>query len=257
MVPRQPHPYPTMKSIIRTLGVIALLGLGHSALAQTVFTVTATASATTDNYVSGSSYTFVYTLGSGSTFSGAYTSSRTSFQDESTANDQLWTSVGGTGLLGTYVRPVVNSNDPWGIAAAELPPNYTDRGLYLVAGTEQIASPSIGVTTLAGAAIYYIEVSIDDAALPSWTMAPSGTAPSTYFAGYAGTYTGFAGGLDTVTIRDTSDNLAGSFDVTSVAISAVPEPSTYAAMLGLAALGFAGGAGASSPPDRVGEPRVD
>lgn len=231
-----------MNSIIRTFGVIALLGLGHNALAQTVFTVTATASATTNNYVSGSSYTFVFTLGSGSTFSGAYTSDRTSFQDNTTADDQLWTSVGGTGLSGTYVRPVGNADEPWSIAAAELPPHYTARGLYLVAGSSEHDSmyPSIGVTTLAGAAIYYIEVSIDDAALPSWTMAPSGTAPSTYFAGYAGTYTGFAGGLDTVTIRDTSDNLAGSFDVTSVAISAVPEPSTYAAMLGLAALGFAG-----------------
>lgn len=229
-----------MKSIIRTLGVIALLGLGHSAWAQTVFTVTATASTTTNNYNSGSSYTFVFTLGSGSTFTGARTSDRTSFQDESTADNQLWTSVGGTGLSGTYVRAVGHPNDPFNIAETGLSPNYADRGLYLVAGTDQNVTQSIGVTTLAGTAISYMTVSIDDTALPSWTMAPSGTAPSSYFAGYAGTYTGFSGGTDSVKIYNTASAEVGSFNVTSVTISAVPEPSTYAAMLGLAALGFVG-----------------
>lgn len=240
MVPRSPHPHPIMKSIIRTLGVIALLGLGHSASAQTVFTVSATASATTNNYNSGSSYTFVFTLGSGSTFGGARTSDRTSFQDETTADNQLWTSVGGTGLLGTYVRAVGAPGDPFNIAEVGLNPTFTDRGLYLVAGSDQFPNPSIGVTTLSGTGISYFTVSVDDTALPSWTMAPSGTAPSTYFAGYAGTYTGFSGGTDLVKIYNTAGAEVVSFNVTSVTISAVPEPSTYAAMLGLAALGFVG-----------------
>jgi len=229
-----------MKSIFRTLGVIGLLGLALNASAQTVFTITAQANSTTNNYTSGSSYTFVFTLGSGSTFSGAYTSTRTSFQDESTADNQLWSSVGGTGLSGTYARAVGDPNDPFNIAAAELPPNYNNQALYLVAGTEQNVTQSIGVTTLSGTNIYYVEVTADDSVLPSWTMAASGTSPTSYFAGYAGTYTGFTGSDDTVKIRDTSNNLVVSFDITSVAISAVPEPSTYAALLGLAALGFVG-----------------
>lgn len=229
-----------MKSIIRTLGVIALLSLAQSASAQTVFTITATAGSTTNNYTSGSSYTFVFTLSSGSTFSGPRNSDRSSFQDESTADNQLWSSVGGTGLLGTYVRPLGNATDPFSIAEAALSPHYDPRGLYLVAATDQNVTQSIGVTTLSGTNISYLEVSVDDAALPSWTMAGTGTAPSTYFAGYAGTYTGFSGTNDTVKMNDVSGNSILSFTVTSVGITAVPEPSTYAALAGLAALGFVG-----------------
>jgi hypothetical protein len=231
-----------MKKIIRTFGFLALLGLAHLASAQTMFTVTATANSTTNNYTSGNSYTFVFTLGSGSTFSGAYTSDRTSFQDETTASDSLWSSVGGTGLLGSYVRAVGDPGDPFNIAAAELPPNYTNQSLYLVAGTEQNVTQTIGVTTLSGTNLSWIEVSIDDSALPSWTMAISGTAPASYFSGYTGTYTGLTGAnADTVKLYNASGGgLILDFNVTSVAISAVPEPSTYAAAFGLAALIFAG-----------------
>jgi len=231
-----------MIKIIRTFGFLTLIGLAHVASAQTVFTVTATANSTTDNYTSGNSYTFVFTLGSGSTFSGAYTSDRTSFQDESTADNQLWSAVGGTGLLGSYVRAVGAPGDPFNIAEAALPPNYSNQGLYLVAGTEQIASPTIGLTTLSGTSLSWMEVSIDDSVLPSWTMAASGTAPATYFSGYTGTYTGFTdANTDTVKLYNAiGGGLILTFDVTSVAISAVPEPSTYAAALGLAALAFAG-----------------
>jgi hypothetical protein len=230
-----------MRKIVRSFGLLALFGLAHIASAQTLLTVTATANSTTDNYTSGSSYTFVFTLGSGSTFSGAYTSDRTSFQDETTADNQLWTSVGGTGLAGSYVRAVGSPSDPYNIAEASLPPNYTNQGLYLVAGTGQDVTQTIGSTTLAGTSLSRIEVEIEDSVLPSWTMASSGTAPSSYFAGYTGTYTGFTG-TDTVKLYDgtMAADLILSFAVTSVAISAVPEPSTYAAVFGLAALAFAG-----------------
>lgn len=229
----------TMKSIIRTVGAVALLGLAHLASAQTTFTLTTNALSTTDGYITGNSYTFVFTLGSGSSFSGAYTTDRTSFQDESTADNQLWSSVGGTGLLGTYARAVGNLYDPFNIAGAELPPNNANQSLYLVAGTDAIVTPTIGVTALSGTALSWIEVNIVDTVLPSWTMAPSGTAPSTFFASYAGTYTGFTPDDDYVALYSAADGQRLLyFEVTSLAISAVPEPSTYAALVGLAALGF-------------------
>jgi hypothetical protein len=60
--------------------------------------------------------------------------------------------------------------------------------------------------------------------------------PATYFSAYAGTYALNTGILK---MYDVGAGHNTTFTATSLTIGAVPEPSTYAALIGLAALGYA------------------
>lgn len=228
-----------MKTYLRVFGFLILFGLANIASAQITFTVTATANSSTEIYNSGSSYTFVFTLGNYTNLSGAFTAARTSFQDENTAHDQLWSAVGGTGLQGSYVRPTGAAGDPYSILEAAIPPEATDRLLSLVAATDQDATQTIGVTTLQGTTLAKVSATIDDTALPNFSMV-SGVSPESYFSSYIGTYNGFTGSNDTVELYNSAsyDSIL-TFSVTSLTISAVPEPSTYAAAFGFAVLAYA------------------
>lgn len=238
-----------MKTILRVFSFLLLISFTHLASAQVTFTVTATANATAENYTSGNAYTFIFTMGDFTNLSATGSTSYsqptlTFYQEENTGADQLWSSVGGTGLAGSYVRPTGNYNDPASSIQTSIP-SYSDyNALSISVGTDQDVTQTIGLTTLSGTSLSYIYIHLDDAILPTWAMNggnPTTTTPEAYFSAYVGTYTG-------VTATDTDNmlefyNASGTkflyFTVTSVAISAVPEPSTYAAMFGVSALALA------------------
>lgn len=240
-----------MKPILRLLGFLTLFSLAQVASAQITFTFTATADATGEGYTSGDPYTFTFTLGNFTNLSGSYPSwsreNKTRYQEETTDDDQLWASVGGSGLGGSFVRPTEDPEDPFSFIQTEIPLNNVDlynNAIGLQAGTDGNGTQTVGLTTLSGTSLYRIAAYLEDAALPDWPMDqgdPTETTPYDYFSAYIG---------KTYTAGDTDGNyrqvgLYGedtyfTFTITSLTIGgAVPEPSTYAALFGVAALGVA------------------
>ncbi len=196
-----------------------------SASAQTVFTITATADSTGVGYTATQAYTFVFN--SGASFSSNandyFNSSESFWAEYTTGNDQLWTSLGGTGLSGAYSRPSPIWNE------LDVHSSY----MTLRAGPD---SGTFGVTRLDAADLNVVYALINS----GLSFTPSATyvepfGPSGYFSNYISSYS--AGG--TVDIRDTVGTHT-YFTITNLSISAaaIPEPSTYAALAGITALGL-------------------
>jgi hypothetical protein len=77
-------------------------------------------------------------------------------------------------------------------------------------------------------------------ASPTFAYPGSLTAPDTYFAGYFGTYAVGAGSQISFAVTSNHSSLSYLYlTPTSVQISTVPEPSTYAVLLGSGVLGLA------------------
>lgn len=241
-----------MKHILRLLGFLTLFSLAQVASAQITFTITATADADGEGYTSGQPYTFIFTLGNFTNLSESWSNeSYTSYHEEYTDDDQLWASVGGSGLGGSFVRPTGASDDPWSFLQT-LSPAYTEiennNGIALHAGTDRNGTLTVGLTTLSDTSLYAITAFLVDDALPTWPMNqgdPTTITPYNYFSAYVGN-TYFTSGNDENAHVGLYyvENLNGApdftFTITSLTIgSAVPEPSTYAALFGVAALGVA------------------
>lgn len=233
-----------MKPILRLLGFLTLFSLAQVASAQITFTFTATADADGRGYTKDQPYTFTFTLGTFTNLSDSFSrSSFTQYREETTNYDQLWASVGGSGLGGSFVRPTGDSQDPYSLLQAIAPGN--NNAIRLIASTEGYATKTVGLTALSGNSLSGISAYLEDAALPAWPMGqgePTPTTPYDYFSVYAGnTYTGFTSGSeDKIWLVGAAPYFSISFTITSLTIgSAVPEPSTYAALFGVAALGVA------------------
>lgn len=223
------------------LASFALLSLGLCATApvhaQLVFTVTATANSTGAGYTAGQSYTFSYVTAASfaNNSSSSFGASSAAWSEDDTTHNQMFTAISGTGINGTYVRPVADLYDPYsGFYISQSGSNYQ---LHISASAESTGS-SMGLTKLNGAQAISAYTAIT-AGAPSFVMPGSYVEPfasgTGFFTSYVGTIS--SGLTGTVTLSDPSYNNT-VFTVTSLTISAVPEPSTYAALAGLAALGF-------------------
>ena len=75
----------------------------------------------------------------------------------------------------------------------------------------------------------------------SFSLQDSFSQPAAYWSAHVGSYTPDVGNVYLYDFNNTEFSTIASFTVTNVAISAtaVPEPSTYAALAGLGALGLA------------------
>lgn len=223
-----------------------------SASAQIVFTVKATADANGSGYLMGQEYTFTFTTGSSygdnSPASSSFDSTSSYWTEFSAADQALWSSIGGDGVNGTFARTVNPSAYVTVYQSGN--PEFPFSNLGFSAGDngggEEGPPPNaMGLKTLNNEDLYRVSVSVEYVTgLPSFNYAGTYSEPfdstTGYFASYFGTYTsGF----------DSNDGLAlfvldGSplnFTLTELSIgaaSAVPEPSTYAGLAGLAALGF-------------------
>jgi hypothetical protein len=220
---------PMLTNTVRSLLVLlALSGAALTARAQVTFTATAVASGTAGGYTNGQSYTFVYTLG-GSFANNAqstFTGTQKSWYEDTTAADQLFTTVTGSGLLGTFTRPVATF-DPF----SQLFVGTTNPLFKLQAAVD---NGFTGLTTLDATPITLALVNVT-AGMNVFTGVGY-VEPSTYFStnGYSGFYPGLTG---VVLLQGAGFATIESFNITSVSISAIPEPATYAPLLGLAALG--------------------
>lgn len=227
-----------MKSLVRFLAIVAACA-APPLTAQVVFTVTATAASSAQGYTSGNTYTFIFTSTTGSNFASSSNSTFDTgaheYSEELTSDDQLWSTLSGTGLAGTFVRPTGNVNDPMSNVGSF---GSSPQVFQLRAGTNRFSTLDIGMTTLSGGQLSRVQIDADGGTLPTFAYPGSYTTLESYYSSYSGTYGGFQAGTDIVRLYDTSNSLYLSFDLISLQISAVPEPSTYAAFAGLASIGL-------------------
>ena len=206
-----------------------------AAHAQVTVTVIGTANSTALGYTSGQSATFTYTLtNSFSNNANSYFDSTYNewFEYHLTA-DQLFTSVTGTGLTGSFTRPTANDTDPH--SYVETRKDYPTAGVTFLQMSAASQQHDMGIT-VSGADV----ISIYFQFYGSGTAFASGAydQPAAVFSATTGIFSpSQASGLTV----STSGSGSISFNISSMTIStsAIPEPSTYAALCGLAILGFA------------------
>jgi hypothetical protein len=237
----------TFRKSLRFLSTLALLvTLAASATAQITFTYTATADYSAAGYVSATSYTFVFKTASAfpSTAGSSFVSSGSTWTtDNYPAQPNPWVEVSGTGLTGTFAIP--SGTDAY--AGVKVSSDF-DGYLKAIAANYNGTTP-IGLQTPDLSDIVWIEATGFGGNLPTWTLSQSYEEPfdatTGYFAAnsYFGAYTGpWSMGYDSkVYLYDSAFNYLAEFTVTSISISAtsaIPEPSTYAGLAGLVALGL-------------------
>ena len=208
----------------KLLPLLLALALAPLASAQVTFTVTATANATADGYNVGQSYSFIYSSTPAVTgnLTSSFSGTLNFWQEDLLADTPVWTSVSGTGLHGSFTPRPAN---PYSYIQID---NTTGLTLYFGSDGDATSLKTVDDLTDLGS----VEVIVKGGNLPTFHYPGSEVSLTSYFLtpGYTGTFTGFSSGVVNAVPSD--------FTVNSLTISAIPEPSTYAALFGLAALGL-------------------
>jgi len=227
---------PMKKSILLT-GLIAAF-FGNFLSAQIVFTVQATADSDAYGYTLGSTYTFVFQTGSsypeGSLPDSVFSEEGNFWTEEETSESQLFLSVTGTGVQGSFARPTINSYSP----SSELS-YYKEDGVEYLNLRVRSDDPPTTLTTLDNTPLYSISLEAVGFEFSSPGFAADVyTDPVSYLSAHTGSYPLLVPGSNKIFLR--VDELGGGiyFTATSLTIAAVPEPATVALGLGVAALGL-------------------
>jgi hypothetical protein len=226
-----------MKKSILLTGLIAAF-FGNFLSAQIVFTVQATADSDAYGYTLGSTYTFVFQTGSsypeGSLPDSVFSEEGNFWTEEETSESQLFLSVTGTGVQGSFARPTINSYSP----SSELS-YYKEDGVEYLNLRVRSDDPPTTLTTLDNTPLYSISLEAVGFEFSSPGFAADVyTDPVSYLSAHTGSYPLLVPGSNKIFLR--VDELGGGiyFTATSLTIAAVPEPATVALGLGVAALGL-------------------
>lgn len=212
---------------------VGFVSVGFS---QVIFTVNATAIFSGLGYDSGQAYNFVFTT-TGNSLSGnsgnLFTSTDTLWMEDFTSESQLYSGISGSGVTGTYVSPSSSAGAPTNAVGI-----YKDGPItrFYILVNDENSTKNIGSQTPSSVNIQKI---LFDVA----TLGPAFSYPGTYtdLTTYMTTYVGFYNSPGSTTggsgVTDTFD-VFQQFSVNSITIaSAIPEPATYAAILGVVGLG--------------------
>ncbi len=202
--------------------VLCLVAFASLARAQALqFTLDATATANVFGYVAGNSYQFTVNLAPSysSTQPADYLANLPAWQRDSGSDELLFSSLNGYDIAN--VRQ-------W---------------LYLRGDIVQITIPGdgafVGITSPNGTQMSYFNTAFD---FVTSAVAPGYVDPNTALAPFAGSFPVTGTTYNYIQLLDMNGNETHAFTVTNVTLAAspVPEPATYAALSGLAALGFVG-----------------
>lgn len=220
------------RTLLATLLFAAAL---TSAEASLYVIVDATSVGSNLGYAPGQSYTFQYELGDyGEASPLGFTSDRQHFwMEETTAHPVLFASFGGDGLTGEYTRPTRSDISPSSELLVEAGSGRLK--LLLTSDHDRAMGLRLGYDYLRGA---WFDVTLDGVDFD--TSGPLEN-PSEYFLDYQGVYTVSATGVGR--IYGAAYRTDNEFEVTQVTIVSilaqpVPEPSVWAALIGLASLGI-------------------
>lgn len=219
--------------------------LGFSALAtslvaqaQIVFTINATPTANALGYVTSQNYNFVFTLNTapdtgndpfqpGTATAGAnYT-----WIQEWTFSPEIWTSVSGNGLAGTWTEPSSGQADPF----SRLIASTSSPSLSLYAGADV---SNVGLTAT-GLPVKFINFAASYTGLNYTNITGTLPDPNAYFANYFDSYGASSTTTGWIQATGPMGSVNAFFTINSLTVAAIPEPSTYVALTGAVALGFA------------------
>ena len=215
-----------MKTRTLQILLLALLVLSPAAAkAAIVFTVNGTVSTAGLGWNLNDPVSFTWILAGNSPFSNDGSPTYAEWRQDSTSQPQMFSSVTGTGMTGTYTTPSLTPNSPWSFLDI-----YSYQNIFVFAGTD---SEPLGLFSPNAAPVLYVSTGVTG---PFSFFIPSPVpSPDPYFSNYYGTYS----------VTNVSDNFvyassgimeytATSFTIGSYTPAAVPEPGTWAAAAMLA-----------------------
>ncbi len=184
------------------------------------------AGAATYGYGVGSVYTFIFSANTAEPELSTFGNSQNKWLEETLENPQLVTSIGGTGLIGSYVRPTGIDDAPYS--------NVTNSPANLLGVlVRNDAGGVLGIQTLNGTDVGVIQ---PNATVTGVTFDfPNTTSFLSYWENYVGTYASSSG---TLTLSNAGGSPLATFSITQVSIAAapepvvVPEPAAMAAIMG-------------------------
>lgn len=222
-------------NLVKISAVVALAlwgGVPCRAQSQINFTINATPTADALGYVTSQNYNFVYTLNTDpTTGNGPFDPGTATAGDnyhwiqEWVMDPQIWTSVAGDGLAGTWTQPSAGgaqSADPYSYLTA----SSSSPSLSLFGGADL---SNVGLTA-AGTPVISIWFAADFTGLNFSAITGTLPDPNAYLAGYTGSYA--ASSSITGRIHGVSGDAMFTVNSLSLDMTTVPEPSTAALLAG-------------------------
>ena len=224
--------------------LVRLLGLGVALLAAPViasadvlnFTFNGTANQANNGYIINQAVSFTFTLKSFGPIMPAGIATAGNryewFDEDSDFDPDLFASVSGTGLSGTWTRPATFNYSPYSRIIA-----YATGELAFLAATDSFRVNDTGLTANGqGFRELFFSATLTGLSTALGPITITLPDPTDYFgANLIGNYA--VASQNIAYLFTSGPNTTTNFTLTSLTISAVPEPSSYAAIAGAIALG--------------------